>query len=81
MKINSILTQDVDCNGRVLSYSKSTFKKGRKPECKVESELFMLMDPKISGHLSQIDGVERFVVTISTTKGKFIKTYKAHNIL
>lgn len=79
MKVNSVLTKDVDSRGKVLSHSRTTWKRGTKPECSDEQDPFHLekVEESVNEHISRKDGVDRFVVSISTSKGTFIKTFKA----
>lgn len=81
MKVNSVLTQDVDGQGRVVSESKTTFKK--KPDFQKGQDPFYLelVEKSVNEHTSRTEGVERFIVTVSTTSGKYIKTFKAHKVL
>jgi hypothetical protein len=77
MKINSVWTQDVDARGQVVSQSKTIFKV--KPQCDDHFDPFYIpeVEKRVNDHQSQVESVERFIVTISTNKGKFIKTFKA----
>lgn len=78
MKVISILTQHLNVDGRIVAESKTTYKKDKKPLVEKTSDLFELMDPKITDHGKYDDEtIDRRLVTISTTKGKYVKTYSA----
>lgn len=77
MKVNSVMTQEVDSRGFVVATSKRIFK--TKPVLDDGQDPFYHEDVNdtVVRHRSTLARVERFIVTVSTNKGKFIKTYKA----
>lgn len=76
MKINSVTTQELGMNNRILSTSKKVFKV--KPEVPdVYTPFFQTPVFKaIEDHQKFFSEFTReYVVTVSTSKGKFIKTF------
>ena len=76
MKINSVTTQELGMNNRILSTSKKTFKV--RPEVPdMYTPFFQTPVFKaIEEHQKFFDHyTSEYVVTISTSKGKFIKTF------
>ena len=78
MKINSVTTAALSRDRKIVSQSRTTFKRSYKPAVVDTYNIFNQMETNIRDHMKHDTDVivERFVVTISTTKGKFIQTYK-----
>lgn len=73
--VNSILTEEIDATGRVIGFSKTTFKrKEDRPFCGFAENLFATVSVDIEKHLTHATG--RVMVTVSTTQGKFKKMMK-----
>lgn len=78
MKVNSITTEVLSTDRQVISVSKTVFKKGYQPFTENTSRLFFKFEDVIKEHM-KYDGVcfvSVYVVTIRTSKGRFIQTYK-----
>lgn len=77
MKINSVTTQEIDLDGRILATSKKTFKK--KPEVSdyYKSPWFQTsVFDAIEQHSAQFTlHTSAYIVTVSTSKGKFVKSF------
>ncbi|HEX8608951.1 MAG TPA: hypothetical protein VF679_09975 [Pedobacter sp.] len=76
MKINSITTEALNRYRKVESVSMTQFKVGEKPLVKDIYNPFWDVEKEIKEHMSfESRTVQWFMVTIKTTKGKFIQGY------
>ncbi len=78
IKIKSVTTEDLNEYGKVTGTSKKSYFEDREPTCQTESELFDVVQDAIDAHIETGSGskTSRFIITISTSKGKYIKTFK-----
>lgn len=77
MKINSITTESLSRDRKVVATSKTIFKLRFKPVVHGTYQIFDQVLDKIKEHMSH-DGdtiVEWYVVTIKTSAGKFVQSY------
>ena len=76
MKVHSIYTEDIGEDRRVISFSKTIFKK--KPEILDYVNVFHWFDSDIIKHMNTgrlNPDVKYFSVRIKTTKGEFLQGY------
>lgn len=78
MKVYSLKTEDMGDDCRVLSYSKSIYKPGKKPILMEFQDPFTELEKKIAEHMA--DGrmsleTKWFLVTIKTSNGTYVRTY------
>lgn len=76
MKINSVTTEALNRHRKVESVSITKFKVGSKPEVRDIHNPFWDVEKELKEHMSYESRTAHwFMVTLSTTKGKFIQGY------
>jgi hypothetical protein len=71
VKLNSILTEEIDQSGRVMSFSSTRFAIGKKLEAESVKKVWDVAQDDIKRHLKNYRGSA--LVTITTSKGTFKK--------